>query len=101
MNNLYWIGIRKSDLLCTEKMFDGSITIFGDGLNGNIALCKNLSRRIDHNDNFNIIRDFYNYEALKIINNNKNAKFMFYNPFVAYTLDKRITERTLCLNSFS
>jgi len=99
MNNLYWIGIRKSDLIFTENLFNGSITIFGDGLNGNIALCKKLTRRIDHNDNFNLIKDFYNYEALKIINSNKNAKFMFYNPLVAYTLDKEITERTLCLNS--
>lgn len=32
MNNLYWVGVRQSDIEDTGDLFKGSVTIFGDNL---------------------------------------------------------------------
>ena len=34
-NPLYWIGIRESEIEDVCNLFDGSITIFGSGQDGN------------------------------------------------------------------
>ena len=49
MSNIYWVGVRQSDIEDTGDLFKGSITIFGDNLNGNIAYC-DKNKRINHNN---------------------------------------------------
>lgn len=57
MNNLYWMGIRQSEIEFCKDMFKESITIFG---NTNISMQRKLNKVIDHNNvqNFDMIDDF-------------------------------------------
>ena len=35
MSNIYWVGIRESDLLSVDGLYCGSVTFFGSGEKGN------------------------------------------------------------------
>lgn len=99
MRNIYWVGVRQSDIEDTGELFKGSITIFGDNLNGNIAYC-NENVRINHNiENKNC--DLFFKETLNFIcENDESVRFIFYNPELAYKYGELIKKRTLCLNSY-
>lgn len=83
MKNLYWIGIRESDISFCSDLFESSITIFGKH---NISMQKKMNRIVDYNDenNFDLIDQFFTMEMKKIIKENKNARFMYYNQLYAY-----------------
>lgn len=98
---LYWVGPRDSDVSYTDDMFGGLITLFGDEKHENSSsYCKNYHSRVNHNiidedqDNFTIT------EILKRMEEDKEAKFMFYNPNIVYKINKlmEIQEHILCLN---
>lgn len=99
MNHIYWLGIRKSDLLSLGSLYNGSITLFGDGENGNIALFKTGISRQNHNIDLPIFAEFNKMAMLQIINQDSEAKFMFYNPILAYSLEENLRKRVICLNS--
>ncbi len=88
MKNLYWIGIRESDISFCSNLFENSITIFGKH---NISMQNKMNRIVDYNDenNFILIDQFFTTEMKKIIKENRNARFMYYNQLYAYhTLQK-------------
>ena len=73
--DIYWVGPRESDILHTNGLFDGSVTIYGDDKGGNRAFC-NLSRRINHNsDNDKLVG--FNKESLYDIINNRGVCYGF------------------------
>ena len=98
--NLYWYGARQSDIQYTDDLFDGSITLFGDNANNNVAFCNESPLRINHNiitvdqDNFTIQR------LLELHRNHPNAKCMFYNPAIFYNYEKIVglKDMIVCLN---
>jgi len=96
--SLYWIGVRESDIAHTNNMYTGSVTLFGSNRGKNIAFSLRCKVRTNHNLYNKKHFEFYESEILKIINKDKNALFMFYNPYLAYLLDNRIQEKTICLN---
>lgn len=49
MERIYWVGPRQSDINNAGIKFAGSITIYGDNTNGNVAYCQNSNIRINHN----------------------------------------------------
>lgn len=99
MSKIYWVGVRQSDIEDTGDLFKGSITVFGDGLNGNISYC-NKNRRINHNVE-NKECDLFFEEVLKSLCEKDNSvRFMFYNPELAYQYNEIIKQHTLCLNSY-
>lgn len=99
MSNIYWVGVRQSDIDDTGDLFKGSITIFGDNLNGNIAYC-NKNRRINHNIE-NKECDLFFEETLKsLCEKDDSVRFMFYNPELAYRYSDIVKQHTLCLNSY-
>lgn len=100
MDHIYWIGIRKSDLLTIENLYKGSVTFFGDGKNGNISLSQTGISRMNHNADSPVFFEFYEMAMQQILDEDKNAKFMFYNPILAYFLDERFRKRIICLNNF-
>ena len=80
MDHIYWVGIRKSDLLSLEYLYQGSITFFGDEKDGNICLFKKGVARKNHNVELDIFAEF-NKEAMeRILSKDPEANFMFYNP---------------------
>ncbi len=83
MKNLYWIGIRESDISFCSNLFENSITIFGKH---NISMQNKMNRIVDYNDenDFDLIDQFFTTEMKRIIKENKNARFMYYNQLYAY-----------------
>lgn len=100
MNHLYWVGVRKSDLLSVDSLYEGSITLFGDGKGKNISLFGTGISRKNHNIESPVFLEFYKMAILQILNENPDAKFMFYNPIIAYSLERRLREKVICLNGF-
>jgi hypothetical protein len=49
MSNIYWVGVRESDLLAVDGLYSGSITFFGSGEGGNRCLFQGETARKDHN----------------------------------------------------
>lgn len=101
MQNLYWIGIKESDIAGCEELYDGSITILGSGKGNNISYSSNLNERINHNssENEEEVYEWLQEKALEILKSNSNAKFMFYNQASAYGYDKKILKNTICMNN--
>lgn len=52
---LMFIGKYQSDMAYTGHYFNGSITFYGDGTNGNIYCCSKHSRVYDKNVFINFI----------------------------------------------
>ena len=97
---LYWFGVRESDINDIENFFDGSITLFGDNRDENVSLCNESPRRINHNiitaeqDNFTIqrLRELHRIHP--------QAKCMFYNPSIFYRFEPiaDLKSMLVCLN---
>lgn len=101
MQDLYWIGVKESDIEGCNQLYKGSLTILGSGENGNISYSSNKNERINHNsdENEKEVNEWLNSNALKILANNPNAKFMFYNQEKIFEYDEAIIENTICYNS--
>ncbi len=99
MNNIYWVGVRQSDIEDTGNLFKGSITIFGDNLNGNISYC-DKNKRINHNIENKECDLFFEKVLESLCKKDDSVQFMFYNPELAYRYNDFIKQHTLCLNSY-
>ena len=101
MKDLYWVGIKESDIDGCENLYEGSITILGSGINGNISYSSTAEERINHNDikNLGKVTEWINSTLLKILENNSNAKFMFYNQRSMYEYDEAIRRNSICCNN--
>lgn len=98
MNNIYWIGPRQSDIEDIEKLFVGSITIYGENKNSNRAYCSNR-KRINHNIDNPLCEKFFRTTLKNILQQDHYAKFLFYNQEHAYKYGKDVFENSICINS--
>lgn len=98
MSHIYWMGIRKSDLLSVDFLYQGSITFFGDGKGGNICLFNEGITRKNHNMELEIFKEFNRKSILQVLHEDPDAKFMFYNPILAYSLESDLRKKVICLN---
>ncbi len=100
MENLYWVGIRESEIEFCKEFFTNSITIFG---NTNISMQQKLNKVIDHNNvkNFELIDDFFNEEMKKLVKENPDTRFMYYSQINSYDSVKEIglLDNVICLNN--
>ncbi len=99
MSNIYWVGIRESDLLAVDSLYRGSVTFFGSGKNGNRCLFQGEDVRKDHNENNTLFDSFYTRTMQLILQENPVASFMFYNQDMIYRIDPSLREHVLCPNS--
>jgi hypothetical protein len=99
VKNLYWIGARESDIYDTGVFFKGSVTFFGEGVNGNCSLSKQHNKRLNHNIVTKEQTEFVSIEQQRIMETDSNALFMSYNPKQVYLCPQSIIDRTCCLNS--
>ena len=99
MKNIYWVGTRQSDIEDTGDFFKGSVTIFGDNQNGNIAYCTN-NQRINHNIENIDCHLFFKTTLESLCEEDENVSFMFYNPALAYQYGEIIKQHTVCLNEY-
>lgn len=100
MENLYWVGVRESEIEFCKEFFTNSITIFG---NTNISMQQKLNKVIDHNNvkNFELIDEFFNGETKKLVEENPNTRFMYYSQINSYDSVKKIglLDNVICLNN--
>lgn len=99
MDNLYWVGIKESEIRSCKNFFAGSITYIGTGTCGNISYTHKYGCVKNYNNDSDELDEFIRSELKNIIEYNSNAKFMFYAPSYAYFLGKDIVDHTVCLNS--
>lgn len=99
MDNLYWVGIKESEIRFCKKMFAGSITYIGTNTSGNVSYSQKYGHIKNYNNDSDELDDFIRDELRAILKNEPNAKFMFYAPSYAYYLGKDIASHTVCLNS--
>ena len=97
---MIWVGPKQSDIHWSNNFFEHSVTICGDGTNGNHSLSIIRGKRENYNsDNFSP-GHFFNEEICKIINVT-DTKLMFYNPQFVFAMNKKIISKTVCLNDCS
>lgn len=92
------IGPREQDFSCTNNFFDGSVTLYGSGREGNVSYCQSRGYRINHNIFRSDQEQFVDAELLKKIKENPDVKFMSYDPNLVYKCDEQIIQHTVCLN---
>lgn len=97
MTDIYWIGPRQSDIENIEDLFKGSVTIYGNNHNGNIAYC-GQNNRINHNIYNEFCEVFFQTQLTGIINQNPDAKFLFYNQEYAYQYGQEILAHSIGIN---
>ena len=98
MANIYWVGVRESDLLGTGSFYKGSITLFGSGKNGNQCLFFGAKTRKDHNNASVEFDEFYEKSMIRVLNSDPTAKFMFYNQSAVQFLNSRLKSSVICTN---
>lgn len=99
MDNLYWVGIKESEIRSCKSFFTGSITYIGTGTSGNISYTHKYGCIKNYNNDSDELDEFIRNELKNIIKCDSDAKFMFYAPSYAYFLGKDIVSHTVCLNS--
>lgn len=97
MRKIFWVGTRQSDIEHLSDVFCGSITIFGDNRNGNIAYCSG-NNRINHNIDNEECDLFFISTLTNLCLEDDSIRFLFYNPILAHKYGGIIKEHTLCLN---
>lgn len=97
MNNIYWVGPRQSDIEDITGLFAGSITIYGDNNGRNISYCKDNSR-INHNNDNSSCEIFFQKTLESILQQDKQAKFLFYNQKHAYRYGEAVLKNSICVN---
>ncbi len=100
MKNIYWVGPRQSDIEDIDFHFAGSITIYGNNQDGNIAFCKTNKQRINHNIDNEVCNQFFQNTLEEICKKNTNAQFLFYNFAYAYSFNEAVQSHVIGLNSF-
>jgi len=102
VNNFVWVGSRQSDINYTKGFFNSSVTLYGDNLHRNYALCKISNRRIDNNTSGELRDKFVLEYIQKISNEDYNSRFMFYDS--AWVMEIKELEQFkkcfICLNDF-
>ena len=99
--NLIWVGPRESDIYYCKDLFQGSVTIFGSGQDGNISYCKENNVRIDHNVPECIDDLFWINEIKHLKNRYPNSKILYYNSEYSFKIDNELKKDVICCNSLS
>lgn len=101
MINLYWVGIKESEIRSCKNLFTGSITYNGTGKDGNIAYTHIYGEILNYNNDSFKLDSFMRNTLMDLIKTVPDVKFMFYTPYYAYFLGDEIAHHTICLNEKS
>ena len=98
MKKIIAIGPREQDIVYTNNLFSGSITLYGSNQHSNISYSSIRQKRINHNVFTKEQGEFIEQEMLKKIAEDPSVQFMSYDPNQAYDCNDEIVKRTVCLN---
>lgn len=101
MVNLYWVGIKESEIRSCKNLFSGSVTYNGSGQQGNISYTHTYGEILNYNNDSPKLDIFMKNTLLNLIKTVPDIKFMFYTPYYAYYLGNEILQHTVCLNEQS
>ena len=100
MENIYWVGVKESEIQMCKHLFKGSITFIGSGKNGNISYSYDNNYIINYNEDSIELDNFMRNSLHQLINMNNNVLFFCYTPSYIYSLeDPEISKRIICTNS--
>lgn len=99
--NLIWVGPRESDIYDCKNLFQGSLTIFGSNVDGNISYCTENSVRIDHNAPDCIDDSFWINGLKKLKYKYPDSKILYYNSEFGFKIDNELKKDVICCNSLS
>ncbi len=97
-NHLYWIGVRESEILNTENLFAGSISVFGSNSQNNFSFDKEFSWRFDCNIDHIEWLEFINNKVEQIIKQDPDCQFMLYYPADYPYYAENVKNRAVYLN---
>lgn len=100
-NHIFWIGIQESEIFHTDKLFYGSITMFGSGVNRNFAFDKSYNFRFNYNLDNDMWINFINKTAEKLIEKYPNCRFLLYYPMDAVCYNSSILSRIIGINDLN
>ena len=84
---IYWIGVRSSEVEFVNGFFKDNISMFGQKKVDNLIQPLNIEilKNFDHNNEKNdaIAVEYQKNNIAKILAKNPNARFMFYNQIIA------------------
>lgn len=98
---LYWIGIRESELAATNHLFSGSITIFGTGKGSNYSFDKEYDLRFDYNQDNDLWINFVNKKANEILGKNPEARFLLYYFPELEMYEENLQKHLIAINDLS
>ena len=98
MEELYWVGIKESEIRSCINLFKGSVTFIGSGKNGNISYSARFGKILNYNRDSDVLENFIREVLYSLIRQNLNVKFMFYNPRFAFYFGEEIVKRTIVTN---
>ena len=81
MEELYWVGIKESEIRSCKNIFKGSITYTGSGKNGNISYSSCSGKILNYNTDSSELDAFISKTLHQLILENHNIKLIFYNPY--------------------
>jgi len=102
MSKTVWVGSRQSDIKYAGNFFNSSLTLYGDNLCRNYALCKIHNRRIGSNAQSDLRDNFVLEYVQKLIREDETVRFMFYDPVWIMEIKElqQFKNHFICLNDF-
>ncbi len=97
MNDLYYVGMRESDI-CNSSAFSGTITKYGTNKNNNASYTKKRLSAFSNNLDY---AKFRVEQINKIIDSAPNAKFIFGNQLLPYELGEKIFSKSVGMNNLA
>lgn len=98
---LIWLGTRQSDIADTNQIFDGSITIFGSGEDGNYSMERDLHRRIDHNGECVGYKAFVQRAMRNVLTIMPDARFLQYAPLDGIDFEEELQNQFCYQNDYA
>ena len=97
----YFVGLRDSDIENSRNVFDGSITIRGDGKNNNYSMQAIEGKELDwNNPNTDILVKSFNEKIFaKLAQKEQPVKLMYYNSEKSYINEHPKGFEVICRNS--
>lgn len=99
MKNIYWIGVKESEIKTCNFLFEGSVTFIGSGKDGNISFSSCNDFIINYNEVSLELDDFMKNTLHMIIDKIPDVSFFCYTTSYIYSLeDPEINKHIICGN---
>lgn len=100
MKNIYWVGIKESEIRSCRRLFNGSVTFIGSGKNGNISYSSEYNYTINYNEDSKELDQFMEKSLLGIIEKDPASCFFCYTASYIFSFENpEITRRIICGNA--